>query len=248
MEWENELEEALEKSIRDVPDRVGVLFSGGLDSSFLAYLLKREGKGVRLYCSGTIGSHDHEWTPKAAEILGLPLEFLSIKEEEIIEGIRNIKRLTGETSSLLLLIELPLYFIAKESTDSVLVTGQGADELFLGYKKYETKDTSREDFQRVMSHIVPLERKIAGSYGKELVYPYLHEKVVEASSKILRHQNITDGTRKYSLRSIASKLGLEREMAWRQKRASQYSSGFKKASEKIAKRDHKTVHEFISEL
>ena len=248
MEWENELEEALEKSIRDVPDRVGVLFSGGLDSSFLAYLLKKEGKDIRLYSSGTIHSHDHEWTPKAAEILGLQLEFLSIKEEEIIEGIRGIKRLTGETSSLLLLIELPLYFIAKESADSILVTGQGADELFLGYRKYETKDTSREDFQSVMNHVVPLERKIASSYGKKLVYPYLHERVVEAASKIPKHQNIIDGTRKHSLRSIASKLGLGEEIAWKQKKASQYSSGFKKALEKVAKRDYKSVHEFISEL
>ncbi len=136
MEWQDQLKRVLEYSVRDAPDDLGVLFSGGLDSSFVAYLLKRAGKKVHLYSSFAPASHDSVWAPKAAGILGLPLNSLVKNDEETLKGIRLIKDLTGETSPLVIMIELPLFFVSRESTVSVLATGQGADELFLGYKKY----------------------------------------------------------------------------------------------------------------
>ncbi len=248
MGWEEELEGALTKAVSDVPDRVGVLFSGGLDSSLLAHLFRKVNKDVRLYSSCTTGSHDETWTRKAADALGLPIEVLTRNDDEILEGISSIKSITDEKSSLLILIELPLYFITKESDDSVLATGQGADELFLGYKKYESTDTSKEDFRGVIDHVVPLERKIADFNGKKLVYPYLDESVVSVASKIPHDQNILDGIRKKSLRAAALRLGLKEEMALKQKKASQYSSGYRDAVSMIAKKRGKSVHELISEL
>ncbi len=248
MEWEDELGAALESAIQELPESLSVLFSGGLDSSLLAHLSIEKGKRVQLYACGTDDSHDSIWAPKAADILGLPLKFLSYRGDEIVGAIRMLKELTDEESPLLILIELPLFFVTLNSLGSVIVSGQGADELFLGYKKYERENTSVEDVRRVLDHVLPMEMKIANAHGKEMAYPYLHRKVVEIATRIPYGLSIQNGSRKYVLRSTASKLNLNSELAWKPKKASQYSSGFKDEVARIAKEKNKTVHEFISEL
>ena len=167
--------------------------------------------------------------PIAAKSMDMQVNFLSEHESDILEGIRSIKQITGETSALSILIELPLYFTTKSSTDHKLATGQGADELFLGYKKYETKDTSKEDLHRVVNYVVPMEQKIASYNGKELLYPYLHESVVDTASRIPYDLKVQNGSRKYILRSTASRIKLDMGIVWKQKKAAQYSSGFKDA-------------------
>ncbi|MGC8561618.1 MAG: asparagine synthase C-terminal domain-containing protein [Thermoplasmata archaeon] len=248
MEWETELEGALEKAIQEIPDSIGILFSGGLDSSFIAFLAKNQGKKVNLYSAGTSHSHDKDWTQKAAGMLGLQLEFYEKNDEDIIKGLSAVKALTGETSPMLLLIELPLYFITKQSDCPVMATGQGADELFLGYKKYESEDTSKNDLKRVVEYVVPMEMKIAESNGKKLFYPYLNEYVIEVAHKIPFEELVHDGERKIALRRVASRLLLNDKIAWKQKKASQYSSGFRDAVARMAKKSNRTVHELISEL
>ena len=248
MEWEIELAGAIERSIQKIPDGTGVLFSGGLDSSFIAFLAKKIGRKVNLYSSGTSNSHDKEWTKKAAGMLGLPIEFYEKNDEDIVNGISEIKRMTGETSPMLLLIELSLYFVTKQSDCPVMASGQGADELFLGYKKYGAENTSKEDIRKVIEYEVPMEMKIVRSNGKELLYPYLQRDVIEVAHKIPFEELVSDGNRKIALRNVASKLGLNDEIAWKQKKASQYSSGFKDAVDRIARKEKRTVHEFISDL
>ena len=248
MEWEDKLIKALEESISEVPEPAGVLFSGGLDSSLLAFLLHRIGKEIHLYSSCTSESHDAEWAPRAAELLGLRTDMIIKTDQQAIDGISELKARTGETNPLMLLIEIPLYFISQDASESLLLTGQGADELFLGYKKYEKDDTSRTDIRKVLDSVIPLEERIASLGGKKMIYPYVNEKIVELASNIPNDLKLRDGSRKYILRSAASKVNLSGEIAWKQKKAAQYSSGFKDAIERAARRRGRSLHEFISEL
>ncbi len=248
MGWEEEIGNALVEAVREIPAGAGILFSGGLDSSLIAHLSRKEGKDAKLYSACTEGSHDCTWSRKAASMMGMQVHILKRNDGEIIEGIRSIKRITNETSPLVLLIELPLYFIAKDSKEAALALGQGADELFLGYKKYERENTSKEDFRRVIEHVAPLERKIADSCGKKLVYPYLDKRVIDVASSIPYNRNVMDGTRKGALRDAARSLGLAEEIAMKQKKASQYSSGFKDAVSRMARESGMKIHEFMREL
>jgi asparagine synthase (glutamine-hydrolysing) len=248
MEWEDELVKALGEVVWEIPDNVGVLFSGGIDSSFLAYLLSKEDKNVHLYSSGTLDSHDFVWASMAAELLGLPLRFLAKGDTEIRDAIKEMKHLTGETNPLTILIELPLFFIAQSSADTSLISGQGADELFLGYKKYETEDTSKGDMKKLLEEVIPLELKISRATNKALIYPYLDERIVRIATRIPYGQNIQKNQRKFILRSAASKQLLNERIAWKQKKASQYSSGFKDAVARMAKKERKRVYEFIDDL
>ncbi|MEM0127463.1 MAG: asparagine synthase C-terminal domain-containing protein [Thermoplasmatales archaeon] len=248
MEWEGELKGALVSSAGNLPPNGVVLFSGGLDSSLIALLARNLGKKISLFSSGIRGSHDYYWSREAASILKMPLKFLEQGEKDVIEGLRDVKRVTGENNAMTLLIELPLYFSCKNSEEDVMISGQGADELFQGYKKYETIDSSEIDLNTVINKMTRLDALIAEKFGKEVTYPYLESRVVSVARAIPRDLKIREGQRKFILRTVAENIGLDSRIAWKPKKAAQYSTGFKKIVEGISKRSGMEVHQFISSL
>ncbi|MGC8644934.1 MAG: asparagine synthase C-terminal domain-containing protein [Thermoplasmata archaeon] len=231
-----------------MPEEGVLLFSGGIDSSFLAFLAARERKDVTLFSVGTSNSHDFSWTKEAASILGLPLKFQDVGEKEVLSALKGIKDITGEGDALIILIELPLYFACIHSNEHWIISGQGSDELFLGYRKYDREDTSHLDLENVLGKVTVIERKIGLAFNREISYPYLGSEVISVANRIPRDLKVRDGHRKFILRQVALQLGLDERIAWKPKKASQYSSGLKELVEKIAKREGKKVHQLIRDL
>ncbi len=248
MEWESKLKETFEEIIWKIPERVGVIFSGGIDSSFLAYLINMHDKDVHLYTSGSKGSHDKGWAERAAVLLGLPIRFIEPGEDEIRRAIVEIKDIEKGVDALSILIDMPLYFVCKYSLNPVLVSGQGSDELFLGYKKYESKNNSSSDLHKLLQVDIIRENRIAERFGKKLIYPYLDSSLISLAEEIPDELKIKDGIHKFILRSTALRLGLSQEIAWKPKKSAQYSSGFKYVVERMAMNEGKKTYEFIKDL
>jgi Asparagine synthase (glutamine-hydrolyzing) len=248
MDWKEKLKAAVEELRWVIPDKVGVVFSGGLDSSFLAYISNMWDKDVHLYSAGTIDSADFNWVSKAADYLGLPLKFITIDENNILDSIKMIKRIDPNSDALQVLFDIPLYFVSSVAYESNLVSGQGSDELFLGYRKYEKNDTSSKDLEKLLNRDLPREIKIAKNFGKTLIAPYLNDSFMDVAKNIPFEFKIADGIHKKILREVAIEYGLNPEIAMRPKKSAQYSSGVKYLIEKIAKNNGKKVYEFIRDL
>ncbi|MEM0346472.1 MAG: asparagine synthase C-terminal domain-containing protein [Thermoplasmatales archaeon] len=248
MEWKERLKEALLKSVSKLPQNGLLLFSGGLDSSLIAFIASNQGKEISLFSVGTRSSHDYYWSREAASILNIPLEFVELDERSVLEGLREVKSVTGETELLTLLIELPLYLCCKISKSSFIISGQGADELFMGYKKYEQVDTANQDLEIVFSRITAIEGIISGTLGKKVLYPYLDNDLVAIARSIPKELKIYNGERKYILRQVAQDLGLDDRIVWKPKKAMQYSTGIKKLVDTISRRNGKAGYQLISSL
>ncbi|MGC8547326.1 MAG: asparagine synthase C-terminal domain-containing protein [Thermoplasmata archaeon] len=248
MEWENKLKEVFEEIIWQIPERVGVIFSGGVDSSFLAYLINMHDKDVHLYTAGSKDSHDKKWAEKAAVLLGLPIKFIEPDAEEIRNAIREIKDIEYGIDALSILIDLPLYFVCKYSVNPILVSGQGSDELFLGYKKYENKNTSAMDLEKLLHRDIMRESKIAQRFNEKIIFPYLDISLISLANRIPDEFKIKDGIHKYILRNTALDLGLNPEIALKPKKSAQYSSGFKYIVDRMALNEGKRTYEFIRDL
>lgn len=238
------LYEALEQSVRKRYHKpCAIAFSGGLDSSILAAICK----DAKLYSVGMAGSHDIEQTRKAAEILGIPdnLTLHEITMGELESAIPDVIRAIESPDPLMVSIALPLYFAAKyASIDGVrvILSGQGADELFAGYKRYESlnphdlEKALRADLQNIARNNLERDDAVTMSNSVELRVPYLDKKVIELALQIAPELKIHNGIRKYILRRAASKL-LPEELAWKEKKAAQYSSGIYSAMEKLARKN-----------
>jgi asparagine synthase (glutamine-hydrolysing) len=139
-----ELDRLLRTAVRgqmvaDVP--VGVLLSGGLDSSLVAALMQAQ--TTRSVRSFTVGFDEEEaneagWARRVASQLGTDHTELYVRGADAFSIIPELPRLYDEPygdSS-----EIPTYIVAQLASRHVTVclSGDGGDELFGGYPHYWT--------------------------------------------------------------------------------------------------------------
>ncbi|VVB56204.1 Amidophosphoribosyltransferase [uncultured archaeon] len=236
--------EAIERSVKKrqfVP--CAIAFSGGLDSSLLAALCR----DAKLYSAGMAGSHDIGQTKKAALLLGLSdnLHLHELTLDELETAIPAVIRAIESCDPMKVSIALPLFFASKDAGHNgirVMLSGQGADELFAGYKRYESMNSLelgialKKDLENIAENNLERDDAVTMANSVELRVPYLDKNVVEIALRIAPELKIHNGIRKYILRLAAGKI-LPDELVWKEKKAAQYSSGIYSAMEKIARKN-----------
>lgn len=228
--------ENLQRSVKkDCGKPVSIAFSGGIDSSLIA-LLARKNNDVELLTVGTPNSHDLEAAETAAKIINIKLKRIEVMPElMVLEGRKMQKHL--DLKPIEIEFMLPFWIAAKEAKYSTLMCGQGADELFGGYARFKEKKQEinlAKEVDDLKKRIPEREKMITDFFNLKLSCPYLSEKVIESANKFSENERIGD-LGKEVLREAAIMLGLPREIAERKKKAAQYGSGSQKAIKKIVK-------------
>ena len=128
--------EAVEKRLQaDVP--IGALLSGGIDSSLVCWAIAKLGGDVTAF---TVGIPNDEWdesaiAAKTAKKLGIKHKILEMSGDEPLNLTRLVKAY-GEPFACA--SALGLLDISKEVSQeaTVLLTGDGGDDVFLGYPEH----------------------------------------------------------------------------------------------------------------
>ena len=237
------LAEAVRSAVRRClgdSSEAAVAFSGGLDSSLLALLVHGEGRGLSLYTVGLPRARDLAQASKAASLLGLEESLLRIvvDEGEVLEAAGRLRGLFPDATDVEVAFALPLFLVCRRASQRLVLTGDGADELFGGYHRYLSMGPSvleaalAADLQRLLSTTLPRHRLVARSLGHELGAPYTDDGVVALARAIPAGVNVAGGERKLALRTVAALLGLPAELCSAPKRAAQYGSGVARALER----------------
>src|SRR5262245_31433771 len=121
----------------DVP--LGVFLSGGLDSSALAAIMRRQVRDpIRSFSVGFAEAEANElpYARMAAKAIGAEHRDVTVTPSDFFETLPNL--IWHEDEPIAFPSSGPLYFVAKLARDhvKVVLTGEGADELFLGYNRY----------------------------------------------------------------------------------------------------------------
>jgi asparagine synthase (glutamine-hydrolysing) len=209
-------------------ERMVVLYSGGLDSSIVAYLL-RPIVPVALTVLGTEGSRDLASARFGAYLLNLPLTEIPVGASDVEDALRRFPDEFAGLSEPLRSVDLALAAAFAQARGPRLAVGQGADELFFGYAHF--RGLSPEDAQRRAGHdwaILesqewPRARRMATAFGLELVSPFLDPGVVEVARGLAPPASSEPA--KAELRRVALEIGLPAPLANAPKRALQYGSG-----------------------
>ncbi|MGO4821579.1 MULTISPECIES: asparagine synthase B [unclassified Flavobacterium] len=237
------LTEATRKRLMaDVP--IGVLLSGGLDSSLTSAiasrLLNEQGKKLHSFSIGLdTDSPDAIAAKKVADFLGTEHHEIHFTVEE---GIQILDQLiwqleTYDVTSVR--ASVPMFFLSKAITDlgvKVVLSGEGADEIFGGYLYFRNAPTA-EDFQKeTIERVQKLftadllrADKSTMSHGLEARVPYLDKEFLNVAVRIKPEEKQPknyEGIEKYILRKAfdtAEDPYLPAEVLWRQKE--QFSDG-----------------------
>lgn len=158
-EMERELRELLIKAVvkrlvSDVP--VGIFLSGGFDSSIIATIARRHKNDLHTFSVGMEDSSDLKFSRKLAQELGTIHHELIYREEDIISNISKIIYYLESFDAALVRSAIPCFFVSKlarENGVKVILTGEGADELFAGYE-YLEKFTEPAALQNELMDII----------------------------------------------------------------------------------------------
>lgn len=233
---------------KSVTDNSAVLLSGGIDSSFIAYLALQYQKIIG-YTVGAKNAFDINAAESAAKMIGMNMVEIVVNEQDIYDGLLNLISIDYDQDALELSFNLPIYFVCKNAEEKSLLTGQGSDELFGGYKKYKNEPLKMEkDTEKLLNSTIVKEKKIAMYFNKELKMPYLDPEILEFSKKLELSDKINDHDEKIVLRKAAMLAGLPEEIALRKKKAAQYGSGINKKLKKLAKDNNQEIYQFINQL
>jgi asparagine synthase (glutamine-hydrolysing) len=142
--WISECRQRVEETVRmrlmsDVP--LGVFLSGGIDSSTIAALMKRmvDGQKIKTF---SVGYREAEYSE-----LGFARELaaeIDTDHREVTIGMEEFFNklpllIWHEDEPIVWPSSVSLYFVSKLASEEVkvVVTGEGADELFAGYGRYQ---------------------------------------------------------------------------------------------------------------
>ena len=236
-----EIQNAIKDTVSD--NKIGVAFSGGVDSTLIAKILKDIGYNVHLLTIGFHDSHDVNFALEVNQILNYQhniLEIDPIRFKEISSKInQTIKtdNLSWNENSI------AFYYVSKLAQEhglKTVVTANGVDELFCGYNSYrEAISIGEKEVIEMMNSKLENEKQmmiavnnVCSEFGVKIIQPLLSPSFIEFAKKIPiseKIHNSDDLKRKHVIRSLAIDCNVPEISAHKQKKALQYGSQIHKA-------------------
>ena len=233
------LEQAVEKRL--MSDRpIGVLLSGGLDSSIIASIVSRifKKQGIPLHTfsiSTNKTSPDYIAAKKVAEYLGSVHHEVFFTPEEGFDTIPetiahtetyDITTNRASTPMLLLARYISLYTDIK-----VILSGEGSDEIFGGYLYFHSAPNSKEfhtELGRLIKELPDFDvlraERTMSAYGLELRPPFLDTKFIEFVMSIDPKEKMTKIEKAILRESFVGYL--PDDILWRQKNGMSDAVGY----------------------
>lgn len=250
----SELKKLIIKStIKRIPqnnEKFGVFLSGGLDSSIIASIISKHSKNAIYYTLGNKRNEDITFVKRLVKYLKIESQIKYIplpKKEEIGKLIEQVVYHTESYNPSIVSNGLATYLLSKSAKNDelkVVLSGEGADELFCGYKIskdiIETREKSKVLIKNL--HFTELRRLDLASMANiiEIRCPFL-DKEVYSISKDLSLKDLKD---KQILRNIFNS-DLPKEIIQRTKTSFDVGSGIRKLVVEYLTKENKTERETL---
>jgi asparagine synthase (glutamine-hydrolysing) len=236
----NELLKNIEDAIKKtVPKkRIGIAFSGGVDSTLISKILQDLKYDVTLLTIGFSDSHDILFAKEVNEQMKCSHHVLEIDGdtfEKISSGIN--KKIQTENLSWNENC-IAFYYVSKLAQSlnlDTVVTANGIDELFCGYNAYrevisegeakvnELMDKKLENEIKMMKAV----NLISSEFGVTILQPLLSPEFVKFAKSVPISEKILDSDdlmRKHAIRKIAKDVGVPEISYTKRKKALQYGT------------------------
>ncbi|MBC8482286.1 MAG: asparagine synthase [Thaumarchaeota archaeon] len=237
----DEMENAVKETVTD--KKIGVAFSGGVDSTLLAKLVKDMGYDIHLLTIGFQDSHDINFAKEVNQLLNFPHSISEIDPEKFKEVSQKIHQIIKSDNLSWNENSIAFYYVAELAQKNGLktvVTANGIDELFCGYNSYrEAIEKGEDEVVKMMNDKLKNEKEmmvainaVTAEFGVTMIQPFLLPNFIEYAKKIPVSEKIhgqDDMQRKHPIRELAMDYGIPEVAAQKQKKALQYGSKIHKS-------------------
>ncbi len=232
-----QLEDAVVKRLMsDVP--LGAFLSGGLDSSVIAAIVRQHVDELHTFSVGIEGSNDIEAARLVSQHIGSIHHEYLYSAEEVMTHLPEIIYHLESFDKDLVRSAIPCYFCSRLAAEhvKVILTGEGADELFAGYgyyKSFTDPHKLHRELRRSVTalHNINLQRvdRLTMAHGLEGRVPFLDTDLIALAQTIDPELKLkTDGSgrriEKWILRKACDDL-LPESIVWRDKEQFDEGSG-----------------------
>jgi asparagine synthase (glutamine-hydrolysing) len=260
---ERKVRQSVKERVTDARE-VAVAFSGGIDSSVVAFLANQCSVDVHLiYVTLNRQREEFHFAKQAAGALGLPFHPVTYSLEDLQDALPRVLWLIEDPNPVTTSIAVPIYWAAEQSAKlglRVMLSGHGGDELFGGYHRYLADYSQRglealqtrlhDDVASAYSANFERDNKACAFHKVELRMPFADWDVVQLGLSLppsLKIASPNDVLRKRVLRQTAQRLGIPKFIAEKPKKAIQYSTGVNRAIKTLAKAEGLTPKKFVEE-
>lgn len=249
------LVEAVKKRICENEKQLGVFLSGGIDSSIIASIVSQYTDNVTYYTLGN--TDDFNFVNLLSKRLGIATKIKKVelpKPYELPELIEKIVYHTESYNPSIVSNGLATYLLssaAHKDNLNVVLSGEGADELFCGYPLSKDKNKWFEKRVELIEnmHFTELRRLDLASMAHtiEIRCPFLDKKVYSISNDCKASDLIGDFQGKQILRKTF-KDDLPIEIVERNKMSFDVGSGIRKMVVEYLTQNGKTEKEQLKEI
>lgn len=212
----------------------GLLLSGGLETSILAYLASRRGK-PSCYTVALEGAPapDVPYALRIAELFQLPHKVHTFGFKELEEALREVVKVMRSFDPMEIRNSASIYIalrVAKTGGMKRVMTGDAGDELFAGYNFFFDKDKPHLDeaLNKMWENMTFSSIPLAQSLGMEARLPFMDgafKSFAMALDSSLKVRQVGDKVwGKWILRRAFEPF-LPKEAIWRVKTPIEYGSG-----------------------
>jgi len=211
-------------------ERFGLFLSGGVDSGLLALLLKKFTDNFICYSVGIEGSKDLEAAELAAKKLKLNWKHKKYTIEEVEPILKKTAAMFEKPDVVNVGVGSVIVAAAELADVKIFFGGLGSEEIFAGYQRHahanDINDECWKGLKEMWARDLVRDAALGENLGISVRVPFLDDDLIKAAMGIPGERKINLEHKKIILREIAEELGLPKEIAWRQKQAAQYGSGF----------------------
>ena len=230
------IENAIKKTMPK--KRIGIAFSGGVDSTLMSKIINDLEYDVTLLTIGFSESHDILFAKEVNQQLAFPHKILEI-DADSFEKISSDINKKIQTDNLSWNENCIAFFYVSKLAQSLdidtVVTANGIDELFCGYNAYRDVISKGElAVNELMNQKLDNEIKmmkavnlISSEFGVQILQPLLSSEFVAFAKSIPITEKILDSEdlmRKHAIRKLASDVGVPEISYTKRKKALQYGT------------------------
>jgi len=212
---------------------IAIPFSGSLDSSLIAYIVKKYTKtDFKLYTIGFPGCYDFSQVDITCNLLNMKTKKIILTQKVLDENLKEYLDFSNDKDKVSVSFTLPFYILLQSIGEKNIISALGADTLFGGFHKYLTSNDLKRDikscYEEFKSKLDIREYPISKKFDKNLIVPLAEDKLSQEVMKLPENLFIKNGVRKYFWREIAKYLGIPKEISMLPKKSFQYSTGVRK--------------------